>query len=369
MAVLLENYREAISQLGGRLGSYAASVDQNAVQGAIDEIEAQSSQLEFWLQPEKAHAVMQRLAQLKESLREIQDLQRQLRDLNEVYDLALAEQDQSLSEEIERELRQLQGRMDGIELTRLLSGPHDRAHALLNITAGAGGTDAQDWAQMLLRMYLRWIERRGFAAEELDCSYGEEAGIKSVALRVTGPYAYGYLACETGVHRLVRISPFNANSKRQTSFAAVDVIPELEQDMALKIKPEDLRIDTFRASGPGGQHVNKTDSAVRITHLPTHIVVQSQNRRSQLANKEAAMVVLQSRLLQLMESQKKQELDQLRGAQTDIAWGNQIRNYVFHPYKLVKDTRTELETSDVAGVMDGKLDEFIQAYLKRQRAV
>lgn len=363
---MLENLKEPVSELCTQVNSYLSSIRRNELSLKVDEYEAESSVPGFWEQPEQAQALMKKLNQVKLQITEFDALRREADDLQVLLDMALEENDASLESEVQTEYDTLKKKMATIELKRLLSGKHDSANAILSITAGAGGTDAQDWAQMLYRMYTRWIEQNGFAAEELEISYGEEAGIKGATLLVTGPYAYGYLLAERGVHRLVRISPFNANDKRQTSFAAVEVVPEMDDDIKLDIKAEDLRIDTFRASGPGGQHVNKTDSAVRITHLPTGTVVQSQNRRSQLANREAAMHVLQSRLLLIMEEEKKQELEQLRGHQTEIGWGNQIRNYVFQPYKLVKDTRTGHETSDVDGVMDGDLNPFIQDFLRQR---
>lgn len=364
---MLDNLKQPISRLNIQVQAYLSGIQRDKLLDRIQALEAESAAPEFWTQPDKAQAVMKQLNQMQAQVSEYDSLKRQMDDLGALLDLALEENDAAVEPELQREFQRLKAQLDAVALTRLLSGKHDRANAILSITAGAGGTDAQDWAQMLYRMYTRWLEKKGFVLEEVETSFGEEAGIKGATLLVTGPYAYGYLSAERGVHRLVRISPFNANDKRQTSFAAVEVAPQLEAEGKLDIGPEDLRVDTFRASGPGGQHVNKTDSAVRITHLPTGMVVQSQNRRSQLANKEAAMLVLKSRLLQLMEEEKKAELEQLRGHQRDIAWGHQIRNYVFHPYKLVKDTRTGFETPNVDAVMDGDLDPFIQEFL-RQRA-
>lgn len=251
------------------------------------------------------------------------------------------------------------------EIRVMLSGKYDTAPCYFGINAGAGGTDAQDWAQLLFRMYVRWFEKKGYQYEILELMEGEEAGIKSATFSVSGEYAYGYLKNEAGVHRLVRLSPFNANSKRQTSFAAVDVTPKVDDgEIDIQIDPKDLKIDTYRSSGAGGQHVNKTDSAVRITHLPTGIVATSQASRSQIDNRETAMSLLKSRLQVVLERERKEKLQELRGNVTEIAWGNQIRSYVFHPYKLVKDLRTNYETSDVQAVMDGDLDPFINAKLK-----
>jgi len=275
------------------------------------------------------------------------------------------DEDDSVIAEMEDLIKQLEARIDHLEIQTLLSGKHDLNPCIFTLTSGAGGTDAQDWTEMLYRMYARWMEKKEFSVEVIEQSFGDEAGLKSVTLLVKGPYAYGLLKNEIGIHRLVRLSPFNANNKRQTSFAAVDVIPEIQSSLDdIKLDPKDLKIDTYRASGAGGQHVNKTDSAVRITHLPTGLVATSQNSRSQGANKETAMTILTSRLSVLMEQEQKEKLEDLRGIVKDIAWGNQIRSYVFHPYKLVKDLRTSVETSNVQAVMDGDLDSFIDAQLK-----
>lgn len=260
---------------------------------------------------------------------------------------------------------QLKAKIAKLEITTLLSGKYDNSACIFSIYAGAGGTDAQDWAQMLYRMYLRWFEKKGFTAELIDETMGEEAGIKSATLVVRGEFAYGLAKTEIGIHRLVRLSPFNANDKRQTSFAAVDIIPEITTDFSdMDIDAKDLRIDTYRASGAGGQHINKTDSAIRITHIPTGIVAQSQNSRSQGANKDMAMMILKSRLAKRMEEEHQSQVNELRGPSKENGWGNQIRSYVFHPYKMVKDLRTSIETSDVQGVMDGDLDAFIEAALR-----
>lgn len=275
------------------------------------------------------------------------------------------QKEEEYSEEINNYLSKITTVFSELELKSLLSNKYDKHSCILTLNAGAGGTDAQDWTQMLLRMYTRWLEKKGYAYEIMDYNYGEEAGIKSASILVEHEYAYGYLKNEVGIHRLVRISPFNANSKRQTSFAAVDVIPELtNESMTLEIDPKDLKIDTYRAQGAGGQHINKTDSAVRITHIPTGIVVQSQNNRSQISNKETALKVLKSRLIKKMEEEHKEKINELK-CDKDISWGNQIRSYVFHPYKLVKDLRTNTETSDVTKVMDGDLDDFIFAVLRQ----
>ncbi len=280
----------------------------------------------------------------------------------------LAEEGETVSEELEKHLELFQDSVEEFRLQSLFDQEDDARNALLTIHPGAGGTESQDWAQMLLRMYLRYAERKGFKAEVLDLLPGEEAGIKSATVRIEGDHAYGYLSQESGVHRLVRISPFDANRRRHTSFAAVFVYPEVEEDIEVNINPEDLRIDTYRASGHGGQHVNVTDSAVRITHLPTGIVVQCQNERSQHKNKATAMKVLKARLYELEKKKKQEKLEKLEDAKSDIAWGNQIRSYVLHPYQMIKDLRTKVETAQVEKVLDGDIDAFLKAGLLRRKA-
>lgn len=274
-----------------------------------------------------------------------------------------------LMAELTKTAADFSAKVEALETQSLLSGPYDTHAGIFSLNAGAGGTDAQDWAQILLRMYLRWFEQKGYTATVVDETLGEEAGLKSATVIVEGEYAYGFLKNEIGVHRLVRLSPFNANSKRQTSFAAVDVIPKIDADFSgIEIDPKDLRVDTYRSTGAGGQHVNKTDSAVRITHLPTGIVVQCQSERSQISNRDTAMGMLKSRLLLRMEEEHKQKISDIRGESKDIAWGNQIRSYVFHPYKLIKDIRTGVERTDIQTVMDGDLDGFIAANLRLKLA-
>ena len=280
-----------------------------------------------------------------------------------LFELAQEANDPQIFQEVESHLNAFQKKLTQVEFEQMLSGEHDPLNAILSITPGAGGTESQDWAQILLRMYVRWAEKKGFKAEVLDFQAGEEAGIKGATIGVTGPYAYGYLKAEAGVHRLVRISPFDANKKRHTSFASVFVYPELEEELEIDMNPADLRIDVYRASGPGGQGVNTTDSAVRITHLPTKIVVQCQNERSQHKNKATAMKVLKAKLYELKKEEEESKLDTLHKEKKDIAWGSQIRSYVLHPYKIVKDHRTKHETSSADDVLDGNVDGFIQAYL------
>ena len=286
-----------------------------------------------------------------------------MQDLSTLLELAVEENDEQTLTEIEKGIPPLLAMTDALELKCMLNGEDDAKNAILTIHPGAGGTESQDWAEMLMRMYLRYAERRGFKAEIMDLIGGDEAGIKSASIEVKGPFSYGYLKAEAGVHRLVRISPFDANKRRHTSFASVFVYPEVDNDIEIEINSADLRIDTYRASGAGGQHVNKTDSAVRITHLPTGIVVQCQNERSQHQNKENAMKILAARLYQRQREEENKKIEAMEKQKKEIAWGSQIRSYVFHPYNMVKDHRTETETSDIQKVIDGDLDPFIQSYL------
>ena len=292
------------------------------------------------------------------------ELEKKAADLQEMIVLAIGEEDYSLKEEIQLELKKLSSRFEQLESQQLFTGDYDSRNAMLALHAGAGGTESQDWANMLLRMYLRWAERHNYKAEVLDVSPGEEAGIKSAIVEIKGDYVYGYLKGEHGVHRLVRLSPFDADHARHTSFVLVEVLPEAEETVDVKINPEDLRIDTFRSSGPGGQHMQKTSSAVRITHLPTGLVATCQGQRSQHQNKEAALKILYSRLLELDRKKKGEERAKLKGERIEAGWGNQIRSYVLHPYKMVKDHRTDYEVHDAEAVLDGELDGFIANYLR-----
>lgn len=322
------------------------------------------AQAGFWDDPEAAQKVIQKLNTIKRPLAAWQELSGDLDDIQVLFDLGVAENDEATIAEVKTELEDLSRRMEELELTTLLGGEHDSNNAYVSIHSGAGGTEAQDWVQMLFRMYTRWAEERGFETDIIDLMPGDEAGIKNVTLLVKGENAYGYLRAEKGVHRLVRISPFDASGRRHTSFASVDVIPEVKDNGEIEIDPGDLRIDTYRASGAGGQHVNKTDSAVRITHIPTGIVVQCQGERSQHSNRERAMQLLRARLLERKIEEQEAMMEELRGEQSEIAWGSQIRSYVFCPYTMVKDHRTDYETGNVQAVMDGELDPFIEAYLR-----
>ncbi len=307
---------------------------------------------------------MRDLAALREEVDRWKTYRQRLEETAELWQLAVEEEDRSLLEDVAVEVDGLEAEMKQLEFKMLLSGPHDRADAILAIHAGAGGTDAQDWAQMLLRMYLRWAEAKGYKTELLDKLDGEEAGIKRAMVRVSGPYAYGYLRAERGVHRLVRLSPFDAAHRRHTSFALVEVWPDIADEIEIEIDPNDLQIETFRAAGAGGQHVQKNETAVRITHIPTGIVVSCQNERSQTQNRETALRILRARLYELEERKKRAELAALKGEHVEAGWGNQIRSYVLHPYQMVKDHRTGYETGNTAAVLDGALDPFIEAYLR-----
>lgn len=337
--------------------------DISGCEHKIKELEQSMNDPEFWNDLERSQKINREIKALKNKVERFKKLWSKIEDLEVLIELALEEQDYSVTDEVSSSLRQLDKEVNAFNMETLLSGPYDRNNAIVSLHAGAGGTEAMDWVAMLFRMYTRWCEDKGYEVKVLDMLPGEEAGIKSVTFHVIAPNAYGYLRCERGVHRLVRISPFDASGRRHTSFASVDVMPELEDDTEIEIRPEDLRIDTYRASGAGGQHVNKTESAVRITHIPTGIVVQCQNERSQIQNRETAMKMLKARLLELKEREQEEKLRQLKGEMKKIEWGSQIRSYVFHPYNLVKDHRTGVETGNIQAVMDGELDQFINAYL------
>ncbi len=325
-------------------------------------MEKQSAQPDFWLDQAEAQSAMQRLAEQKKVVERWRGLEKKVADIAE--GLLLVEEEPSFREEVESETEAVASRLDGLELEMAFSSEYDARNAILAIHAGAGGTESQDWAEMLIRMYLRWAERRSYKAEILDTSPGEEAGIKSATIGVSGDYAFGYLKSEHGVHRLVRLSPFDADHSRHTSFALVEIMPEAEAGADVKIEPDDLKVDVFRSSGPGGQHMQKTSSAVRLTHLPTGLVVTSQNERSQYQNKEIALKIIQARLLKLELTKRAEERAKLKGERIAAGWGNQIRSYVLHPYKMVKDHRTDYQTSDTDAVLDGELNGFITAYLR-----
>jgi peptide chain release factor 2 len=318
---------------------------------------------DFWNNQVKANTVLKEKAALERSLKDLTVITQRLGDVEAMIELAAEEGGETMHAELSAELSRLQADLGRAEISALLSGEHDIANAIVSLHPGAGGTEAQDWAEMLMRMYLRWAEKNGYKSEILDYQAGEEAGVKSVTFTVSGDYAYGKLKAEAGIHRLVRISPFDANKRRHTSFVSLFIYPEIEEDIDIQIDEKDLRIDTYRASSAGGQHVNKTDSAVRITHIPTNTVVQCQNERSQIKNKAVAMKVLKSRLYEMKKKEQEDKLDKIAGEKKDIAWGSQIRSYVFQPYQMVKDHRTGHEIGNVNAVMDGDIDGFIEAYL------
>ena len=362
--VELDQFRYRISGYDKPMAQIKNSLDLDNKQKRIEELEADMESPGFWDNPDKSQNAMKELKGLKDAFERYNELETGLDDVKTLIEMAEESNDQSLIPEIEEEITGLEDKMESLRIETLLSGEHDACDAILTLHAGAGGTESCDWCQMLFRMYTRWATKKGYEVKELDYLEGDEAGIKSVTFEIIGENAYGYMKCEMGVHRLVRISPFDAGGRRHTSFASLEVLPEITEDIEIDINPDDLRVDTYRASGAGGQHINKTSSAVRITHVPTNIVVACQSERSQIQNRETAMKMLKSKLFDLKEKEQKETINDLKGEQKDIAWGSQIRSYVFCPYTLVKDHRTNYEVGNVQTVMDGNLDGFIESYLK-----
>ena len=344
----------------------ADALGLKALQEEVDRLETQSAQPNFWDDVENSHKVLQRISQAKNKIATYETLKSKYDDALTLIELADEEGDASLLDEVTQNVAEVMKEMEDLRLTTLLSGEYDANNAILTFHAGAGGTEAQDWCQMLHRMYLRYAERKGFKASTIDFLDGEEAGLKSATVVVEGLNAYGYLKSEAGVHRLVRVSPFDSSGRRHTSFASLEVMPEINDDMEIEIRPEDLKVDTYRSSGAGGQHINKTESAIRITHIPTGIVVACQNERSQHQNREVAMKMLKSKLVEIKEREHLDKIEDIKGEQKEIGWGSQIRSYVFMPYTLAKDHRTGFESGNINAVMDGDLDGFINAYLKAE---
>ena len=360
---MLEDLKPILNDLGEKLDQMRISLEIPAKEEKIAELEYKMGEPSFWDDAAAAQKLNQELAALKGGVDTYRDLKAKYEDAETLYEMGIEEGDASMEGDIRAELTLIAEGLETLQLEVLLSGAYDANNAILTLHAGAGGTEAQDWTQMLLRMYGRWAERHGFTVDTADLQPGEEAGVKSATLFIKGHNAYGFLKSEKGVHRLVRISPFDAQARRHTSFSACDVMPEIDDAVEVPINMDDVRVDYFRASGAGGQHINKTSSAVRMTHEPTGIVVQCQNERSQLQNKEQCLKMLRAKLFELEQEKKEEEIAKLEGVQQKIEWGSQIRSYVFQPYTMVKDVRTNAETGNVQAVMDGELDPFIRAYL------
>ncbi|WP_371873293.1 peptide chain release factor 2 [Lysinibacillus sp. Ag94] len=360
----LADVRNALDTSAKKLADFRGSLDLENKEARIQELDEMMLEPGFWDDQQGAQVIINESNGLKATVNEYKDLLETYENLDMTLELLREEPDEELQEELGNELVEFQQKMGNFELQLLLSGPYDQNNAILELHPGAGGTESQDWGSMLLRMYTRWAEKRGFKVETVDYLPGDEAGIKSVTLSIKGHNAYGYLQAEKGVHRLVRISPFDSSGRRHTSFVSCDVMPEFDDNIEIDIRTEDLKIDTYRATGAGGQHINTTDSAVRITHIPTGTVVQCQAERSQIKNREKAMTMLKGKLYQLEIDKQQAQLDEIRGEQKEIGWGSQIRSYVFHPYSMVKDHRTNEETGNVGAVMDGDVDPFINAYLR-----
>ncbi|USK59507.1 peptide chain release factor 2 [Peribacillus asahii] len=360
----LAEIRNTLEKTAQRLADFRGSLDLDEKEARIAQLENEMTHPDFWNDQQKAQTVINEANALKDSVNQLTEMTETYENLDLTYELVKEESDAELQAELEEEIVALSQKMNDFELQLLLSEEYDKNNAILELHPGAGGTESQDWGSMLLRMYTRWAEKKGFKVETLDYLPGDEAGIKSVTLLIKGHNAYGYLKAEKGVHRLVRISPFDSSGRRHTSFVSCEVMPEFDDNIEIEVRTEDLKIDTYRATGAGGQHINTTDSAVRITHIPTGVVVTCQSERSQIKNRAQAMNMLKAKLYQRELEQQQAELDEIRGEQKEIGWGSQIRSYVFHPYSMVKDHRTSTETGNVQAVMDGELDLFIDSYLR-----
>ncbi|NFH68791.1 peptide chain release factor 2 [Clostridium botulinum] len=366
LIIELEKELLKLSNIKKSIFEMSESLDKEYLEKQLSELEFQMQEDGFWNDTKRAEEITKESKRIKDKIQRVESVQSKLDDI-EVLKEMMDDDDEESAYEIINNIKEIEEEIDNYNMEILLSGEYDKNNAILTLHVGVGGTDANDWTEMLLRMYTRWCEKKNYKVEVIDLLEGDEAGIKSVTLKVIGEYAYGYLKAEKGIHRLVRISPFNANGKRQTSFASMEVLPELTKEQDIDIRSEDIKVDTYRASGAGGQHINKTDSAVRITHIPTGVVVQCQNERSQFSNKDTAMGMLKAKLIELKERAHKEKIEDLTGELKDMGWGSQIRSYVFHPYNLVKDHRTNVEVSNVTAVMDGDLDLFINSYLKSSK--
>ncbi len=360
----LEEMRLELNKLKPKLESLADSLKIDDSEKHLKDLEAKTLNTNFWSDSEKSQKVLTEIKSISSKVKEYKSLEKSFEELEILLELSIEEEDFSSLEEIEKNLKTLKKSIENQTLVTLLTGEYDSNNAILTLHAGAGGTESQDWAEMLLRMYMRWAEKHKYKIKILDYLDGEEAGIKSASFTVEGPNAYGFLKGENGVHRLVRISPFDASGRRHTSFASLEVIPEINDEIKIDISPDDLKMDVYRASGAGGQHVNKTSSAVRLTHIPTGIIVACQNERSQFQNRDTALKILKSKLIELKEREHLEKVEDIKGVQKEIAWGSQIRSYTFMPYTLVKDHRTGYEMGNTTSVMDGEIDGFIDAYLK-----
>ncbi len=364
MLIEFDEYKQKLTAMHPKLAELGAALDLDSARSELAELDELSSRDGFWNDVERSQKVLQRTKQLKDKIARFEALEQLCADAETLCELAMEEDDDSLIDELRSEYDKLESSVEAATLETLLSGDYDHNNAIVTFHAGAGGTEAQDWAQMLFRMYTRWAERRGFKWTTLDYLDGDEAGLKSATISIEGENAYGYLKGENGVHRLVRISPYDAAGRRHTSFSAVEVMPEISDDAEIEIREEDLKVDTYRSSGAGGQHINKTESAIRITHIPSGVVVNCQNERSQHQNREVAMRMLRAKLAEIKEREHLDRIEDIKGVQMKIEWGSQIRSYVFMPYTLAKDHRTNFENANIQAVMDGDIDGFINAYLK-----